>query len=133
MPWARLMRGSRSKLNTVTPRSASTRRASADCAGRKKLSSTAPRGTRVAPGHVGGVDPDHQARSLVGGGGVGGDAGAGADVGGVGEGRLGAGPGLDHHLPPGADQLLDHIGDERDPALSWSCLGGDGQFHGGCV
>ena len=133
MPCARLIRGSWSKLKTVTPRAARTRRVSADCAGWKKLSSMAPGGTSVALSGVGRIDADHQGHPLVGGGCVGGDEGPGRDVGGVGERRLSAGAGLDHDLAAGGDQLLDHVGYERHAALSGSCLGGDGQFHAGCV
>jgi hypothetical protein len=59
--------------------------------------------------------------------------GSGPDVGLVGERRLGAGAGLDHYLPSRRDKLLHDVGDERDPTFARSCLGGDGQFHGGCV
>ena len=44
MPWARLMRGSRSKVKTVTPLAASARRASWICATPKKLRSVVPCG-----------------------------------------------------------------------------------------
>ena len=67
------------------------------------------------------------------GGGVGGHGGPGRAVGRIGKGRLGAGAGLHHDLPPGGDQFLGHVGHECDAALSGSCLGGDGQFHGGCL
>ena len=47
MPWARLMRGSRSKLKTVAPLAARARTASSDCPTLKKLRTATPCG-RVA-------------------------------------------------------------------------------------
>ena len=55
MPWARLMRGSRSKLKTVAPLAASARTASSDCATPKKLSSAAPCGSPATSSALGGL------------------------------------------------------------------------------
>ena len=133
MPWARLMRGSRSKLNTVAPLAARARTASSDCATPKKLRIVTPCGQG---GHLLGarrVDPDDEAGPRQGRRGVGGHGRAGLGVGGVAERRLGAGAGLHADLPARADQLLDHVGDEGHAALSGTGLRGDRQFHGRSV
>ncbi len=54
MLWARLMRGSRSKLKTVAPLPASARTASSDCATPKKLKSEAPWGRPPTSSALGG-------------------------------------------------------------------------------
>ena len=133
MPWARLMRGSRSKLNTVAFLAASARSASSAWATPKKLSSGRALGQRRPVGGARRVDPDHQPGARQRRGGVGGDGGAGLGVGAVGERGLGAGAGLDADLPARADQLLDHVGHEGHPALARTGLGGDRQFHGRSV
>ncbi len=53
MPWARLMRGSRSKLNTVAPLAASARTASSDCATPKKLRIVTPCGRAATSSALG--------------------------------------------------------------------------------
>ena len=53
MPWARLMRGSRSKLNTVAPLAASARSVSSDWATPKKLRMDTPSGSRTTSSGAG--------------------------------------------------------------------------------
>ena len=55
MPWARLMRGSRSKLKTVAFLAARARTASSAWATPKKLNSAAPSGTAAASSALGGL------------------------------------------------------------------------------
>ncbi len=55
MPWARLIRGSRSKLKTVAFLAASARTASSACATPKKLSSAAPSGRPATSAALGGL------------------------------------------------------------------------------
>ena len=55
MPWAREMRGSRSKLNTVAFLAARARTASEACATPKKLSSAAPSGSAATSSALGGL------------------------------------------------------------------------------
>ena len=54
MAWARLIRGSRSKLKTVAPLAASARRASSDCATPKKLRTVVPCGRAATSSALGG-------------------------------------------------------------------------------
>ena len=133
MPWARLMRGSRSKLKTVAFLAASARTASSAWATPKKLKQRRALGQRR---HVLGarrVHPHHQPGARQRRRRVGGHRGAGVGVGAVAERGLGAGAGLHADLPARADQLLDHVGDEGHAALSGTGLGGDRQFHGRSV
>ena len=133
MPWARLMRGSRSKLKTVAFLAASARTASSAWATPKKLSSAAPSGMRRRVLGARRVDPHHQPGARQRRRGVGGHGGTGVGVGAVAERGLGAGARLHADLPARADQLLDHVGDEGHAALSGTGLGGDRQFHGRSV
>ena len=133
MPWARLMRGSRSKLKTVAFLAASARTASSDWATPKKLRSAAPSGSAATSSALGGLTRTTRPAPASVAGGVGGHGGAGVGVGAVAERGLGAGARLHADLPARADQLLDHVGDEGHAALAGTGLGGDRQFHGRSV
>ena len=89
MPWARLMRGSRSKLKTVALLAGQRRAARPPTAPAwKKLRTTAPWGTRGHSLRARRVDPDDQAGAGHGGRGIGRHRGPGLAVGLVGEGGL---------------------------------------------
>ena len=133
MPWARLMRGSRSKLKTVAFLAARARTASSAWATPKKLNSAAPSGTAAASSALGGLTRTTNPAPASGRRGVGSHRGTGVGVGAVAERGLRAGAGLHADLPAGADELLDHVGDEGHTALSGTGLGGDRQFHGRSV
>ena len=131
MPWARLMRGSRSKLKTVAPlagqgahgvfrlpdaeetqdarRPAAAPATSSALGAFTRTTNPAPASVLAASGAT--VAPaSAKAASL----------------------KAASWPAPDwmHDLPARADQLLDHVRHEGDAALSGTGLGGDRQFHG---
>ncbi len=127
MPWARLIRGSRSKLNTVAFLAASARSASSDWATPKKLSVDTPGGSAATASTLGGLTRDDQARAGHAARAVGCRGRTGLGVGRVVEGRLVSCTRLDPDHPARADQLLDHVRDEGHAALSGTGLRGDRQ------